>query len=261
VQIIYLDHFVKEFHYYLDFYAFVHILRSSSRVRYACRDYEAASSQVFLGEPGVYLSTDPREMPESIHGMHIEPRQFEALARECGHARGAVHFNVVAALRPEYRRPLRRLFQALRSNASALEIQSRYLTSLRSILDRAAVEPPVDPPPGREDDAVRRACRALAERLAENVTLDELAAQAGLPRLRFFRAFRRRMGLPPHEYQLQRRISAARVRLARQEPVIDVAFDLGFADQAHFTRHFTRIVGCPPKAFARAFAPTWNVPI
>jgi AraC-like DNA-binding protein len=65
------------------------------------------------------------------------------------------------------------------------------------------------------------------------------------------RAFRDETGLPPHAY-----LNQLRVRLARQlldggvAPAL-VAAEAGFADQAHLTRHFKRVVGVPPGAYQR----------
>jgi methylphosphotriester-DNA--protein-cysteine methyltransferase len=261
VQILRMEDFIKEFYVHLDFYDITLVLKSLGRVRYRRRVFESGRERIFLGEPGELLASDPRETPESIRCLLIGAREFESLAAELGHPAGPVHFNPVISDDPMVARPLLRFTQALESRASALEVQSRYVVAMRRILERTGTSAPADVSRGREDDAVRRACRTLEERLAENVTLDELALQAGLSRLKFFRAFQRVTGVPPHEYQIQRRVAAARTRLARQEPVIDVAFDLGFADQAHFTRHFRRIMGLPPKAFARSFAPTWSVPV
>jgi AraC-like DNA-binding protein len=260
VHVLRLENFLRKFYTYIDAYYIVHVTRSSARLRYRRRDYEGGWPMVSLWEPGELVETDPRDTPESVRCLIIGSDALEAVAEELGHPSGAVHWNCVITDRPDFNRALGLLYRAMDSKASALEVQSRYLAALRCILGRAAVAAAVERPSGREDAAMRRACRTMEERLSENLTLDDLAAQAGLPRMRFFRAFQRATGVPPHEYQIQRRIAAARTRLARQERVIDVAFDLGFADQAHFTRHFRRIVGVPPKAFARALAPTWSVP-
>jgi AraC-like DNA-binding protein len=261
VLTIRVDNFIKDFYLHLDVFLAVLILRSEGSVRYRRRSYGPLPGRVYLGEPGELVETNCRQRPEVVRCLMIRPEEFRALSQEFGHPGGGVSMDVPHTDDPGASRRLLRLHQALESQASPLEVQSRYLVAMRAIVGRLSASPAAEAPRGRETAAVRCACRALEERLSENVTLDELAALAGLPRLRFFRAFQRSMGLPPHEYQLQRRMAAARSRLARQEAVIDVAFDLGFADQAHFTRHFTRIHGVPPKAFSRSFAPTWSVPV
>jgi AraC-like DNA-binding protein len=45
-------------------------------------------------------------------------------------------------------------------------------------------------------------------------------------------------------------VEAARRRLLDGEPVADVAAAVGFHDQSHLHRHFTRLVGTTPRRFA-----------
>ncbi|MFF5986893.1 AraC family transcriptional regulator [Prauserella flavalba] len=105
-------------------------------------------------------------------------------------------------------------------------------------------------PAGRRD--AERARQALLERMAEPPPLAELAAEFGTSRFALLRAFRARFGLPPHTYLNQHRVRTARSLLARGVPPAEAAVTVGFVDQAHLSRHFTRIVGVPPGAYARA---------
>jgi AraC-like DNA-binding protein len=91
----------------------------------------------------------------------------------------------------------------------------------------------------------------LDERLTDPPTLAALAADAGISPFSLLRAFRAETGLPPHAYLNQRRVRAARVLLGQGTRPADVAALVGFADQAHLTRHFKRIVGVPPGAYQR----------
>jgi AraC-like DNA-binding protein len=65
------------------------------------------------------------------------------------------------------------------------------------------------------------------------------------------RAFRAETGLPPHAYLNQLRVREARALLDRGVAPAEAAARTGFADQAHLTRHFKRVVGVPPGAFQR----------
>ena len=64
------------------------------------------------------------------------------------------------------------------------------------------------------------------------------------------RSFGREFGLPPHRYLVGRRVEAARRRLLDGEHIADVAAAVGFHDQSHLHRHFTRLVGTTPRRFA-----------
>jgi AraC-like DNA-binding protein len=91
----------------------------------------------------------------------------------------------------------------------------------------------------------------LDERLAEPVTLGAAAAQLGRSVPHLVRSFTREFGVSPHAYLIGRRVDAARRALLQGARPADVAADLGFYDQAHFTRHFKRHVAVTPAGFAR----------
>jgi AraC-like DNA-binding protein len=99
--------------------------------------------------------------------------------------------------------------------------------------------------------AVRRARDFLHSHLDRNVSLAELAAHCGENRFVLLRRFRRVVGMPPHAFQLQLRLQAARDLLARGMPPTEVTFRTGFADQSHFGRRFKRLVGLTPHQYAR----------
>lgn len=99
----------------------------------------------------------------------------------------------------------------------------------------------------------RKAKEMMREHLVEGVALAELARACRMSPSAFVRAFRRSIGLPPHQWLLQQRIEWA-MTLMRDHSMqlADVALASGFADQSHFTRSFKRRMGCSPGAWRRA---------
>lgn len=71
--------------------------------------------------------------------------------------------------------------------------------------------------------------------------------------LLLLRSFKRAIGMTPHEYQLQARVRRAYALVRRSEGrLADIAANVGFADQAHLTRHFKNIMGATPGQVRRA---------
>jgi AraC-like DNA-binding protein len=105
--------------------------------------------------------------------------------------------------------------------------------------------------PGRAPAAVARTRELLDSRLDDPPSLDELAEVTGLGPFALLRAFRAETGLPPHAYLNQVRVRRARQLLDGGLAPAEVAACTGFADQAHLTRHFKRVVGVPPGAYQR----------
>jgi len=104
----------------------------------------------------------------------------------------------------------------------------------------------------REPRAAARARAMLHDRMADGVTIAELAAGSGLGPFALIRAFTGEYGLPPHAYLLSVRLNAAQRQLAAGDMPADVAAACGFTDQAHLTREFRRRLGVTPGAYRKA---------
>ena len=77
----------------------------------------------------------------------------------------------------------------------------------------------------------------------------ELESLTGLTRYDLCRQFRTMFGTSPHRYLLMRRLEFARDRIHGERPLVEVACDAGFADQAHFTRVFKSGFGLTPTRY------------
>jgi len=99
---------------------------------------------------------------------------------------------------------------------------------------------------------VRCAIDLMIARLGADLSLSEPAAACGLSPGYFARAFRQSMGTPPHRWLLLQRVLRAKALLRDADSSLtDVAAACGFADQSHFTRVFTGIVGASPGAWRK----------
>lgn len=97
-----------------------------------------------------------------------------------------------------------------------------------------------------------RARAVLEERMAEPPTLERLAAELGTSPFALLRAFRDAYGMPPHTWLTDARVRRARRLLDAGTAPAEAAVAVGFTDQPHLNRHFTRSVGVPPGAYQRA---------
>ncbi|NEU95499.1 helix-turn-helix transcriptional regulator [Bradyrhizobium sp. UFLA 03-164] len=97
-----------------------------------------------------------------------------------------------------------------------------------------------------------RACDRLNADLAGKTPLRQIAAEFDLSVDHFSRAFRISTGLPPHRWLLRRRVKTAeQLMTIRDLPLSEVAKSAGFANQSHFTRVFSAMVGVSPGAWRR----------
>lgn len=105
--------------------------------------------------------------------------------------------------------------------------------------------------PMRIEGGIARAREYIDDAPAAPVTLEQLAAEAGISRFQLYRAFRRQLGLSPHAYLLQQRLALARRLLRSGQPPAQVALAAGFFDQSHLNRWFGRAFGITPAGYAQ----------
>ncbi|MES2197526.1 MAG: AraC family transcriptional regulator [Pseudomonadota bacterium] len=99
---------------------------------------------------------------------------------------------------------------------------------------------------------VKRACEKLESDLGGKSSLEQVAAEFELSVSHFARAFRISTGLPPHQWLLRQRVKAAKqLMTVRDLPLSEIAISAGFANQSHFTRVFSAVVGVSPGAWRR----------
>jgi AraC-like DNA-binding protein len=93
-------------------------------------------------------------------------------------------------------------------------------------------------------------------RYAEPITVDDLAAAAGLSRAHFSRMFSRTFGESPHAYLQTRRLERAAALLRYTDrSVADVCAMVGLSSVGSFTTTFARAYGKPPAAYRASMPP------
>ncbi|WP_223500792.1 AraC family transcriptional regulator [Pseudomonas sp. BF-R-24] len=143
------------------------------------------------------------------------------------------------------------LHRLLESPASALQQQTVWRELVLSLLQRHAAVPDAGKP-GKEHRAVSLAKELLHSQLAAPPSLEALATAVNLSPFHFARVFRRATGMPPHTWLMQQRIARARVLLQSGCLPLEVAMQLGFADQSHLSRQFKQVYGVGPGAYRTA---------
>jgi AraC-like DNA-binding protein len=139
----------------------------------------------------------------------------------------------------------------MQARAGRLAVDEAVTAALSLMLRRHSQGDPRGRRPGQAAGPLRRARELIDDLYMQDLTLDELAACAGLSRFHFLRAFRRAVGVTPHAYLAGRRIAAAKTLLAGAQPLSEVALACGFYDQSHFSRSFKGCTGLTPGQYRR----------
>lgn len=216
-----------------------------------CFGYRGASH---ASTPGEVLVLHPDEPHDGHAGttlgfgyriLYVEPPRVSQALRAATGRVCALPF----VRRPVLRNPrlARAIDAAFQAEAAPLATDDVVLRLSEALLEEAGGHtrsPKVD------DRAVDRARQVLDGALGRVVHASELEAASGLSRFELARQFRARLGTSPYRYSLMRRLEWVRDRLGAQ-PVVDLALQAGFSDQAHLMRQFKRAFGVTPGRYAR----------
>lgn len=186
------------------------------------------------------LSVSPELLNEVSEESGIDPRRVEI--RNRFQVRDAQFENIGWALKDEMESgyPCGRLYV----DSLAVSVATRLVRCYSSI----AREPKRQN--GRlPDRRLRKVLSYIEENLDQDISLNEIAAVAGLSVSHFKGLFPESVGLPAHQYLIRRRVERARNLLAEGKlSISQIAFETGFAHQSHLARHMRRVLGLSPKA-------------
>jgi AraC family transcriptional regulator, arabinose operon regulatory protein len=99
-------------------------------------------------------------------------------------------------------------------------------------------------------DRMGRVLQHIAANYPRHLSVADLAAVARLNPMYFSNMFRKATGSAPMAFLQKYRVERAKSLLASSdEPVKEIAQQVGFADPFHFSRVFKKLAGAPPSAF------------
>lgn len=243
-----------------DAYSIALVEEGASSFELAGTMHRAVAGQLVFVDPEAVHACNPDSDTKLTYRLfYIDARWFDDIGAEVlDPSPGRISLAPPVASDAELFGAWRNLHVAILECAPALEKESALVSNIATTIERYATGRAASRSAPVAEGAVAKAREVLTERLAERVSLDELASSAGLSRFHLLRVFREATGLPPHAFQSQLRVEAAKRLLAAGEPIVRVATQVGFADQSHFTRVFREFTGATPsqyRASRREIAP------
>jgi AraC-like DNA-binding protein len=175
--------------------------------------------------------------------LYLDAGLLDATAQERGRLAG---FRAAVAEHPPLAAAILRYAREIDGEEDALAASEAYLGLVEALVGLAGEGRPLGE---RLPPSLARVRELMHEAMEERLTVEDLAAVAGLGRFQLLRAFSRRFGLPPSAYLRTIRLEAAKRRLAAGDAPADVAAAVGFVDQPHLTRLFKRAYGITPGAY------------
>ena len=105
----------------------------------------------------------------------------------------------------------------------------------------------------RVDQLLLKARDFIQDNVHNELSLTDISNMIGMSKYHFLRLFRSQFGMTPHQYIVNSKVDAARLKLEQGVMLNDVVFDFGFSDLSHFNRRFKPIYGMTPKQYQLSF--------
>ena len=220
-----------------------------------------AGSLVTINPGEVHNGHAANEEPWVYRGLYPESSLLQEVASQCEvHKQAFPYFPSLIVFDPDLVQVFSRLHRILETSHETLERQTAFTIALcRLITKHAANSRPIRSV-GVEKRSIKIVRDYISAHYRSNVSLKELANVVGLNPFYLLRSFRKEMGLPPHEFLTQVRVTRAMKLLSGGLPIVDVALETGFVDQSHLSNRFKRIVGVTPKQYAQGSISSKTIP-
>lgn len=216
--------------------------------------------------PGTVVMINP-EVPHSAHAgvpegwsyatLYPSSQLIADIAAEETTLRGTVGFAETIVEDEDTARLIAAVHRAA-EEGNALAADSLLRLAVVRLLRSHGQSLPVRTPLAAGASTAALARNLLEERMAEPPSLERLAHELGTSPFALLRAFKAAYGMPPHSWLTNARVRTARRLLEAGTAPAEAAAAVGFTDQPHLNRHFTRIVGVPPGAYQRERARTYK---
>lgn len=217
----------------------------------------------YFTQPGGVILINPQAVhtgePTDEHGFELRSlyptaAHIQSVVGEfTGHQSSQPSFTVTQVYDDWTASHVLALHKSLSDGSSLLECEARFVDTIAGLIKRYGDIHSKAQRIGRERKAIQQSRRYIDEHFADGIRLKDLADHVSLSPYYLLHVFHAEVGMPPYVYLESVRIRHAQRLIEVGKPLIEVAFEVGFSSQSHFTHRFKRIIGVTPGQYAQKF--------
>ena len=207
------------------------------------RSFPVEAGQVFLAWPNTVLSyTADHDDPWEYYWLGFAGPDAAVLLSHTGLKRSAPVLSI--GFGKTFQQYVTAIYDARGSDLRSRTQMLGYAYLLLGRLIEAEARPQESANPAA------RAAEFIENNYADQITIDDIAARAGVSRSWLYRCFMERFACSPAAYLRSRRLNCARQLLERTGlHISEIARSAGYPDALYFTKVFTRQFGMSPSAY------------
>ena len=187
----------------------------------------------------LFLALDPVFVGRVAEGLEFEADRIELIEQRRSSDPTLHHIAMALRAGVQTGAALDRIYGEALSTALAVHLLREY---------GAAVPGAKKQDGGLPREKLVRAVEYIRDQLATDLTVSRIAQAVYISPYHFTKLFKQSTGQSPHRYVVEARVRKAKELLSTGKFTIsEAAYQVGFFDQSHLTRHFKRVFGLPPK--------------
>jgi AraC family transcriptional regulator len=187
----------------------------------------------------LFLALDPVFVRRVAEGLEFDADRIELIEQRRSIDPSLYHIAMALRAGVQSGAGLDRMYGEGLSTALAVHLLREY---------GAAVLGPKRQYGGLTREKLVRAVEYIQDQLDTDLTVSGIAQAVSMSPYYFTRLFKESTGQSPHQYVVEARVRKAKELLTTGKFTIsEAAYQVGFVDQSHLTRHFKRVFGLPPK--------------
>ena len=220
-------------------------------INQAARQRVGPGSVVLMNPGDVHGCNPVTDEPWSYRMLYVDHAWLGGLQHEWGFSANQDFrpFAAVMSTAPALYAGFNRFYDVLTDGAADQLLRQcaavAFFDQVQSSFD------PAMPVEREENHKLERAAEYISDNCTAALKLEDICGAAGLSPSYLIRAFRKRYGMTPHVYLMNRRVQLARGLLKSGGAIADIALATGFADQAHFQRIFKQFLAATPGQYRR----------
>jgi len=201
--------------------------------------------EIYVLNPGQPHACQSRDANNSYCAISIKPETMYTLTQQ------VPQFSPVRVVDGQSAHCIRQLCALTERDHDPIERESILIQLLHRLITHYGDSSPEVSPLDVPWNTLQQVQDYIGAHYTHKLSLIQLAGICHLSPYHFQRTFVEHTGLSPHDYQLYLRIKHSKELLRQRLPIAEVAQDVGFVDQSHFTHSFKRLVGITPGYFAQ----------
>ncbi len=199
------------------------------------------SSLTFLNARVTLVLLNPAFVRQAL-GDAVNENTLEIASRVGARDEQLNHLVRAAEIEVESGLPSGRLYLESLGTALAAHLWTHHATKVVTLKQSGNTMP---------QHLLRRTIDFIRENLGKDVSLGKLSADVRMSKYHFCHLFKASTGLSPHQYVKRERLKRARQLLVEHRlSLVEIANELGFSDQSHFSRSFHTVMGMTPSQYA-----------